>query len=257
MSSISRHDDDSSNAGDVAPGPQPTDRQLANLDTADSSEETRMLEDSNSSRKKAPRLRWMSMASALPLRDGVPSKIFPLLESKDNWMDIMLVRQLISDRPFDAGHGLTMKAWDTCTGFLSKTLDPNDRLVHPTGISGKQLKTRFLQLMDFIKKVEVQIPLNPGCDHLESKFQQPSRHMLRRQWQGDGRSRSTGDVTQNKKTSGTKYARTREAEKILTLERTCSRSSLLAELRIQQHDASHENRGARIETDDHGGVKAL
>jgi hypothetical protein len=113
MSSPSRHDDDR-NAGDVVPEPQPTNRPLTNVDTADSSEETRMLEDSNSSRKKAPRLRWMSTASALPPRDGVPSKIFPLLESNDNWMDIMLARQLISDWPFDAGHGLTMHGNTRC-----------------------------------------------------------------------------------------------------------------------------------------------
>jgi hypothetical protein len=78
-----------------------------------------------------------------------------------------------------------------------------------------------------------------------------------RQWQGDGRSRSTGDVTQNKRPPGPSTHGPKRQKKILTLERTCSRRSLLAELRIRQHDSSHENRGARIETDDHGGVKAL
>jgi hypothetical protein len=43
MSSPSRHDDDR-DAGDVVPEPQPTDRPLTNVNTADATAQTRVVE---------------------------------------------------------------------------------------------------------------------------------------------------------------------------------------------------------------------
>jgi hypothetical protein len=101
---------------------------------------------------------------AKTLENGIITAVYPVLETKDNWMDIMLARQLISCRPFDANRGLNLLAWDTCAEYLSRARDPNDNLVYRVGIKGKQLKTRFLELMVMIKKVERQVPLKSGCD---------------------------------------------------------------------------------------------
>jgi hypothetical protein len=101
---------------------------------------------------------------AKTLGNGIITAVYPVLENKDNWMDIMLARQLISCRPFDANRGLSMQAWDTCAEYLSRARDPNDNLVYRVSIKGKQLKTRFLELMVLIKTVERQVPFKSGCD---------------------------------------------------------------------------------------------
>ena len=98
------------------------------------------------------------------LRNGIITTAYPVLKTKDNWMDIMLSRQLISCRPFDASRGLSLLAWDTCAQHLSKACDPNNNLVYRVGIKGKQLKARFLELMALITKVERQVPFKSGCD---------------------------------------------------------------------------------------------
>ena len=164
MSSISRHDNDR-NAGDVVPGPQTTDPTLTNVDMADPTVQTTALNNKNSSITKQFRLRWMSTAPvARTLGNGVTTVVYPVFVSRDNWMDIMLVCQLISCRPFDANRGMSLMAWETCAEFLSKARDPQDNLVYRVGIKGKQLKTRFLELMALIKKVERQVPFKSGCD---------------------------------------------------------------------------------------------
>jgi hypothetical protein len=78
-------------------------------------------------------------------------------------MDIMLARQLLSCRPFEANHGLSLLAWDSCAEYLSRACDPNNNLVYHVGIKGKHLMTRFLELMVLIKKVERQVPFKSGC----------------------------------------------------------------------------------------------
>jgi hypothetical protein len=98
MSSLSRHDDDS-NAGDVAPEPQTADRPLTNIDMADAMGETTVLSNANLPRTKQVHLRWMSTAPVAAFRNGRTTTIYPVLEAKDNWMDIMLSRQLVSCRP--------------------------------------------------------------------------------------------------------------------------------------------------------------
>ena len=163
MSSISRHDKDC-NAVDVVPGSQTTDPTLTNVDAADAMEQTTALNNPNPSRTKQVCLRWMSTTPVAILRNGVITTVYPVLENRDNWMDIMLARQLISCRPFDANRGLSLLAWDTCAQHLSKARNPNDKLVYRVGIKGKQLKARFLELMTLIKTVERQVPFKSGCD---------------------------------------------------------------------------------------------
>jgi hypothetical protein len=121
MSSISHHDNDC-NAGDVVPGPQTTDPTLTNVDMADPTAQTTVCNDVNPPRTKHACFRWMSTAPTLTLRNVIIITAYPVLETKDNWMDIMLSRQLISCRPFDASRGLSLMAWDTCAEHLSKAL---------------------------------------------------------------------------------------------------------------------------------------
>ena len=133
MSSISHHDNDC-NAGDVVPGPQTTDPTLTNVDMADPTAQTTVCNDVNPPRTKHACFRWMSTAPTLTLRNVIIITAYPVLETKDNWMDIMLSRQLISCRPFDASRGLSLLAWDTCAQHLSKACDPNNNLVYRVGI---------------------------------------------------------------------------------------------------------------------------
>ncbi len=48
--------------------------------------------------------------------------------------------------------------------YLSKAVDPDNNSVFPTGINGHQLKSRFIELMDFMRKLKSRVPLNSGCD---------------------------------------------------------------------------------------------
>ncbi len=79
----------------------------------------------------------------------------------------MLAHQLISCWPFEANHGLSLLAWDTCAEHLSRVHNPNNNLVYSVGIKGKQVNTRFLENMVMIKKVERQVPFELGCDNNE------------------------------------------------------------------------------------------
>jgi hypothetical protein len=127
--------------------------------------QTAALNNKNSLISEQFRLKWMSTAPvARTLGNGVTTVVYFLFKSRDNWMDmIMLARQLISCRPFDANRGMSLMAWETCAEFLSNARHPQDNLVYRVDIKGKQLKT-FLELMALIKKVERQMPFKSGCD---------------------------------------------------------------------------------------------
>jgi hypothetical protein len=72
------------------------------------------------------RLRWQSTASITTVNSsGEPTMVYPFL-NRDNWLDIMLVRQLIFDQPFAAAFGQSgRQKWKDCARALSKTKDPD------------------------------------------------------------------------------------------------------------------------------------
>ena len=78
-------------------------------------------------------LKWVPIYDTVP--EGVELKVIhPFLVSKNNWMDIMLVRHLLVEHPFSATFGIHGKAWKTFVVSLSKVEDPDVMLVF--GVQG-------------------------------------------------------------------------------------------------------------------------
>jgi hypothetical protein len=141
------------------------------LDSGDAMEETTISSVQDPSKKArsltgARRLRWMSTVTVTVVKEGLPTKVTPFLADGNNWMDIMFVRHLLVDKPFEAAHGQNKKAWDSTAFYLSKAVDPNGNLIFgDAGCNGRQLKARFQELMTFMKRLEHRIPRDSGCDN--------------------------------------------------------------------------------------------
>jgi hypothetical protein len=93
----SRHDGDH-NASNVVPEPQPTDRPLTNVDTADLAEETRVVETDEDATEQMmifdEDLEWISSkAPRIMTRKRVATKCYLVFTHRNNWKDIMLVHQ--------------------------------------------------------------------------------------------------------------------------------------------------------------------
>jgi hypothetical protein len=114
----------------------------------------------------ARHLRWMSTVTTSIVMNGLFTKVAPFLADGNNWMDIMYIRQLLVDKPFEAAHGQNMKAWNNTAFYLSKAVDPNGNLIFgDAGCNGRQLKARFQERMTFMKRLEHHIPFDLGCDN--------------------------------------------------------------------------------------------
>jgi hypothetical protein len=79
-------------------------------------------------------------------------------------MDIMFVRHLLVDRPFEAPHGKGTSAWESTAHYLSLAVDPDGNLIFPLGCNGRQLKSRYQELMSAMKKIQSEVPFRSGCD---------------------------------------------------------------------------------------------
>ena len=114
----------------------------------------------------AKRLRWQSTAAITTVNSsGEPTVVYPFL-NHDNWLDIMLVRQLIFEQPFAAAFGQSGQKWKDCARALSKTKDPDGFLVYGTaGVSEKSIKNRFDDLMAFMRERQNLVPFRSGCDN--------------------------------------------------------------------------------------------
>jgi hypothetical protein len=134
------------------------------LDAPDTTIQTTSFSDDVQARSTRSRLRWMNAATVASVKDGRVTQVAPFLTDATNWKDIMLVRHMLADKPFDCAHGKSTAAWKTTAHYLSKAVDPDNNSVFPTGINGRQLKSRFIELMDFMRKLESRVPLNSGCD---------------------------------------------------------------------------------------------
>ena len=88
--------------------------------------ETTIASAKNSARNQKKRLRWMPTAMVSSVnKDGRAAQVAPsFLTDPNNMMDIMLVRQLLADKPFEAGRGKTTAAWETSAHYLSLSAYP-------------------------------------------------------------------------------------------------------------------------------------
>jgi hypothetical protein len=115
-------------------------------------------------RGSSGRLKWEPISV---IQIGANKKVLhPFLLKKDNWMDEMLVRTMLVEKPFAVPYGKQGLAWKACANALNKTQDPNGKLVYGRGqgFSDKTLKKRFDELMAFVKKADGLVPFQSGMD---------------------------------------------------------------------------------------------
>jgi hypothetical protein len=112
------------------------------------------------------RVRWQSLSSVTTVNSaGEPTTTHPFLQNRQNWTDIMLVRQLLVDQPVAAPFGQSGHAWKTCSQALSRARDPGLLVYGVAGVSDKSIKKRFEDLMMFVKKEENLVPFRSGSDN--------------------------------------------------------------------------------------------
>jgi hypothetical protein len=78
----------------------------------------------------------MPAANVAMFKDRRNTQPAPLLTDPTNWMDIMLVRQLLADKPFEVAHGNSTAAWNTSVHYLSLSSNPARYPIIPLGING-------------------------------------------------------------------------------------------------------------------------
>jgi hypothetical protein len=112
------------------------------------------------------RLRWLPLSVVTVDESGESKVTHPFLRNGNkNWMDQMLIRQLLVDQPFAAPFGKSGQAWKTCAEDVNKAQDPEGNLVFGSqGVSDKAIKKRFDELMAFVKANDDSIPFQSGCD---------------------------------------------------------------------------------------------
>ena len=71
------------------------------------------------------RLRWQPITSVSVVAQGEGVTTHPLLTVQNNWMVIMLVRQVMVDQPFAVPFGRSGEAWRACARSLSLAQDPD------------------------------------------------------------------------------------------------------------------------------------
>jgi hypothetical protein len=85
------------------------------------------------------------------LEKGEEIVSYPVLND-DNYKDLLLVRLLLVERPYKAGFGNTVKAWEDIAIILRDEKHPltGELLFGSKGLRGKAVKDRFLSLMDCV-----------------------------------------------------------------------------------------------------------
>ena len=119
------------------------------------------------SQSKMVCLKWIPISETVQM--GATSMVIHLfLHDPNNWMDIMLVQQLLVEHPFAAGSGQTCKSWRALAASLSNCKHPSGKLVYGIQrIGEKAAKTRFEELMVFTKGFIGHIPFESGTDDAE------------------------------------------------------------------------------------------
>ena len=115
---------------------------------------------STGSQKK--RIVWAKIEGTKSV-NGTNQKSYPLLLD-DNYQDIYLVRVLLTLTPFKAGYGSSTKEWEAAAASLSTQQDPSGKLVFPDGIPTRAMRSRFEDLMKWVKKCDGNVPFRSGED---------------------------------------------------------------------------------------------
>ena len=85
------------------------------------------------SQSKMVCLKWIPISETVQM--NASSRVIHLfLHDPNNWMDIMLVQQLLVEHPFAARFGQTCKAWRALAASLCSCKNPSGKLVY--GIQG-------------------------------------------------------------------------------------------------------------------------
>jgi hypothetical protein len=114
--------------------------------------------------KRDTRLRWHAFLKKVLVK-GEEIVSYPILE-EDNFKDLYFVRLLLAERPYAAGFGSTIKAWEDIANQLRDLKHPvtGEFLYGSKGIKGKALKDRFLALIDFVRKQDRDAIRRTGTD---------------------------------------------------------------------------------------------
>jgi hypothetical protein len=117
-----------------------------------------------SDNKRDKRLRWHAFVKKVLVK-GEEIISYPVLE-EDNFKDLYFLRHLLAERPYTAGFGSTIKAWEDIANLLRDYKHPvtGEVLYGSKGIKGKALKDRFLALIDFVRKQDRDALRRTGTD---------------------------------------------------------------------------------------------
>lgn len=120
--------------------------------------------DSTKRDTKDTRLRWQPFTKT-SLVKGEEVTTFPFLDDS-NLKDLWLVRYLLAERPYKAGYGSTIKAWEEIAIQLRDQKHPEtgELLYGPKGLRGKTLKDRFISMMEFVKQQDREVLRRTGTD---------------------------------------------------------------------------------------------
>ena len=107
------------------------------MSLTDSPELTHLPEDQGSlaeslsapSQSKMVCLKWIPISENVQM-GSLSRVIHVFLHDPNNWMDIMLVWQLLVDHPYAAGTGQICKAWRALAASLSNCKNPSGKLVY-------------------------------------------------------------------------------------------------------------------------------
>jgi len=87
----------------------------------------------------------------------------------DNVKDMHLMRQVATERPYEMGYGLKEKKWaDVASNLNGVRINLDETLFGEIGVSGKQVKTRFLNIMSWCKAWQESKPFGSGTDDEET-----------------------------------------------------------------------------------------
>jgi hypothetical protein len=113
------------------------------------------------------RIAWKSIDfKTFDVDDGVEKISHPFLE-EENVLDLEISKVLIVQCPYKSKHGNKTGAWEHAARDLSRLQDGGSA-IFTNGITAKQLKDRFMKLMDFVKQFYGQIFFRSGEDDEEA-----------------------------------------------------------------------------------------
>ena len=92
-----------------------------------------------------------------------------VLFGDDNLKDMHLMRQVATECPYEMGYGLKEKKWAVVVSNLNGIrISLDETLFGEVGVSGKQVKTRFLNIMSWCKAWQESKPFGSGTDDEET-----------------------------------------------------------------------------------------